>query len=602
MLLSDTECVAFLGIAVGLGYDSPALALELVDALGQPWLWRLEFARGRRDAMPDNVNALLPAEWQMPTLRPDLRNRNRERDAGRSHQRHPAQFAMTYLFLSDPGIRQAYVDRTRAAKLIDACLWVEEQPQVDKSSVAQEDFEIFEAFVNPANYANTEHQISFHPTAHMQRRAEENQVGLAHAGMTMVGLTAANALHDYAAPSNMQVADFEPIGRKFEDHLNAGRFDGDEERDARAGVVRCAGVTVTFGPQADLPASAWAANIIGDAARAQAAVNWSPNRDDGSALDERIGVATALGALLAADPDNENLRSLVLRAAARAPMNVGASVLRGLTPAWETRPRLALNLFFLLIEAALRNGDGGVPDDVVALYEAAEYDGALGPVPDVRVFSAKAMYRLERVLHAMPHTFTGAETLGVLVAIARQLLDIARSEETADDRPFRFSFAWQVGRFAADVFVALPANGYAAFRASVTDWAASLDVFREAVLGIISRHVARYEIAEGAVERFCALVEPFLSADHRGQLDRQHLASEFQEACGALVFCEPLQGVMIKADWPHAPHFAEHIGRWVGAVGGHPSTANALVAFLEHERIPPALERSWAHGRKDRQA
>ena len=581
LLLTDTECVALLGIAVGLAYDAPALAPEFVDAVGHPWLWRLESFRGRRDAMPDDVNAFLPAEWQLPTLRPDLRNRNRERDVQRSRRRHPAQFAMTYLFISDPAVRRAFVDRTRAAQLIDTCLWVEEQAHVGESPDAQEIFELFQTFVNPDNYEDTEHEVSFRPTADMQRRAEENQVGLARAGMMMVGLKAANALHDYTAPRNMQIAAFEPIGRRFEEDLNAGRFSGDEEHHAREGVVRCAGVTVTFGPQADLPASAWAANIIRDAARAQAAVNWSPDHDDGSALDERIGVATALGALLAADSDNEELRSLVLGAAARGPMNVGASVLRGLSPAWETRPRLALNAFFLLVEAALRNGDGGVPDDLVAVYEAAERDGALGSVPDVRACSATAMYRLERVLPALPNTFTGASTLEVLVAIAQQLLAIARGEETEDDRQFRFPFAWQVGRFAADVFGALPASGYAAFRASVTDWAASLDVFGEAVLGFIYRHVAMYEMAENAMERFCALSEPFLSADHRAELDRQHLASEFQKACWALVFCESIQGVIIKADWPHAARFAEHIDRWVRAVGGHPSTANALVAFLD---------------------
>jgi len=581
LLLTDTECVALLGIAVGLAYDVPALAPEFVDVVGQPWLWRLEFFRGRRDAMPDDVNTLLPAEWQLPTLRPDLERRNRERDAGRSRRRHPAQFAMTYLFLSDPAVRQAFIDRTTAVQLVDAALWVEEQTRVGESPDAQEDFEIFRAFVNPDNYGNTEDEISFRPTAHMQQRAQEQQVDLAHAGMMMVGLTAANALHDYAAPKNMQVAGFEVIGRGLEEDLNAGRFSGDEEQYAREGVVRCAGVTVTFGPQADLPASAWAANIIRIAARSQAAVNWSPDRDDGSALDERIGVATALGALLAADPDNGELRSLVLRAAAKGPVMVGASILRGLTPAWEIRPRLALNVFFLLIEAALRDGDGGVPDNLVAVYEAAERDGVLGPVPAVRVCSAMAMYRLERVLPALPDTFTGAGTLDVLVAIAQELLAIARCEETEDDRQFRFSFAWQVGRFAADVFVSLPAHGYAAFRASVTDWTVSLDVFSEAVLRIIYRHVAMYQIAENAVERFCALAEPFLRADHRKQLDRQHIASEFQKACWALVFCESLQGVIIKADWPHAARFAEHIDRWVRAVGGHPSTASALVAFLD---------------------
>jgi hypothetical protein len=581
LLLTDTECVALLGIAVGLAYDVPALSPDLVDVIGQPWLWRLEFYRVRYDTMPDNVNALLPAAWQFPTLRPDLQTRNRERDAGRFRPRHPAQLAMTYLFLSASTVRQAFLDRTGAAELVDACLWDEEQMHVGESPDTREEFEHFQAFVNPDNYERTGHMISFHRPAHMQRRAEEQQAALAHASMMTAGLMAANALHDYAAPAGMRVADFEEVGRRFEEDLNAGRVSGDDARYAREAVVRCAGVAVTFGPQADLPASAWATNVILNAARAQAALTWSADRDDGSALDERIGIATALGALVASDPNNDELRSLALQAVAKGPRNVGASVLRGVTPAWQRRPGLALNIFFLLIEAALRDGDGGVPDDVVTVYDAAVRNGTRGPVPDVRACSAMAMYRLEHVLPALPDTFMGAETLDVLVAVAQQLLTTARGEETEDDCQFPFSFAWEVGRFAANVFVALPADGYAAFRASVCDWAASLDVFAETVRGVISRHVAMYELTDNAVERFCALAEPFLSADHRARLDHHHLNSEFQKACWALVFCASLQGVMIKADWPHAARFAEHIDRWVRAVGGHPSTANALVAFID---------------------
>ncbi len=150
----------------------------------------------------------------------------------------------------------------------------------------------------------------------------------------------------------------------------------------------------------------------------------------------------------------------------------------------------------------------------------------------------------------------------MLVAIAQQLLAIARGEETEDDRQFRFSFGWQVGRFAADVFVALPTHQVRGVprRASPTGRHPPT-CFSEAVLGIIYRHVAMYEIAENAVERFRDLAEPFLRADHRAQLDRQHLASEFQKACWALAFCESLQGVIIKADWPHAARFTEHIDR-----------------------------------------
>jgi hypothetical protein len=583
LLLTDTDAIAFLGIVVALAYDAPALVSELVDVVGQPWIWRLELARANLDWTPDDMSAFLPAEFRFPTFQPELRDRNRERDAGRSRSRHPVRFSATYLFTSDDSddaLRQQFVDRAAAAQLTDACLWVEEQAHVDESVGAYEVFETFQAFTNPDNYEVAGNNVQFRPPQSMQRSPEEQQFEVVRLAMLAIGLKAANALRDYSAP-DINIADFERVGRAVEAELIADRFTGDDVRRARDAVVRFAGVTVTFGPKAQLPASDWAANIVRDAARAQAAVDWSPDREDGNALDERIGVAVTLGALLAAEPEDEELRGFVLRAAAKGPMNVGAGLLQGLTPAWVTRPHLALNVFFLLIEAALRDGNGCVPDDVVAAYAAAERAGTMGPVPDVTACSVTAMYRMERVLPALPKTFDQAETVDVLVGFAQRLLAIAQADETDEDRQFRFSFAWQVARFAANLFVALPPNGDDAFRASVTNWQASLDVFGEAVLSVIRDHIGYYEISEKVVQRFCALAEPFLDADHRGELDREHLWSSFQKACWALMFCGEFGGMILLADWPHAARFAEHIGSWVRAVGGHPSTASALVAFLD---------------------
>jgi hypothetical protein len=59
------------------------------------------------------------------------------------------------------------------------------------------------------------------------------------------------------------------------------------------------------------------------------------------------------------------------------------------------------------------------------------------------------------------------------------------------------------------------------------------------------------------------------------------LPSPFRNACWHLVFYEEFEGLMVSKDWPHAARFTEHIGRWVSTVGGHPTTAGALVAFLD---------------------
>jgi hypothetical protein len=61
----------------------------------------------------------------------------------------------------------------------------------------------------------------------------------------------------------------------------------------------------------------------------------------------RLRIATALGVLLAADSEDDELSTLVFRSAAIAAPNAGASLLCGLTPTWATRPQLPVNILLL---------------------------------------------------------------------------------------------------------------------------------------------------------------------------------------------------------------------------------------------------------------
>ncbi len=593
LLLSDTDAAAFLGIVIGLAYDAPALVPEIVDVVAQPWLWRYERMRDRLDSMPQDVNAILPAEFRMPAYRPDLHERNRARDAARTSMRSPMSFAVNYLFGDDHALRDQFIARAAEMHVTDACLWTEEQAHANDSEDARDIFAQFQSFANPEDYDVQGNQVQWRPPAALLPSPEEQRVHAIRQAMLALDLAGAAALRDYDPPEN--VAAYERVGQAAEAELAAGRFAGHDLEYARQSVLRCAAVSVTFGAEAQAPPTPWAITIIREAAQAQAASNWSIEEEGGDALDMRVSIATALGALLAADPDDDELRTLVFRSAAIAPPNAGASLLRGLTPTWATRPQLPVNILLILLEAALRDDNARLSDLEVAAYLSAERAGAAGATPSFAAPSKRAMHRISSVLKAVHATFEQPNTVDVLVPMAEGLLALLQSDDTDDDDAFSLSLTSEVARFAVDLFVALSASGHERFRAAIVNWDASPDFYGEAVLAIIHGHIGFREISDRAFERFRTMAQTFMTADHRTELERQHPSRAFQKACWALILVEDFVGVIVLERWPHAARFGEHIGQWVESVGGHPTTANALVAFLDRfaSAFPSAQLVGW---------
>ncbi len=488
------------------------------------------------------------------------------------------KFAANYLFGDNHALHDQFLARAAEMDVTDACLRAEEQAQANDSEDARDIFAQFQSFANPEDYEVTGNQVQWRPPANLLPSREEQRVHAIRQAMLAFDLAGAAALRDYEPPQN--VAAYEMVGQAAETELAAGRFTGQDLEYAQQSVPRCAAVSVTFGAQAQSPPTPWAITIIRDVAQAQATSNWSFEEEGGDALDMRVSIATALGALLAADPDDGDLRTLVFRSAAIAPPNVSASLLRGLTPAWAMRPQLPVNILLILLEAALRDGNARLSDHEVAAYLSVECAGAAGTTPSFAALSKRAMHRISSVLKAVHATFEQPNTVDFLVPIAEGLLALLQSDETDKDDAFSLSVTSEIARLAVDLLVALPASGHERFRAAIGNWDASPDFYGDAVLASIHGHIGFREISDRAFERFRAMAQPFLTADHRAELERQHLSRAFQKACLALILVSDFVGVIVLERWPHAARFAEHIGQWVEAVGGHPTTATALISFL----------------------
>lgn len=579
LLLSETEDVAFVGIVIGLAYDFPDLVPALADVVARPWLWRFEQTRSGLDDMPQDLNAFLPAEFRVPDSRPELSKRNRDRDQEREQQRTPIVFAVRYFSGSDEALRQQFEARVAEMGLVDATFWIEEAANAEGSPEAIKLFEHFRSYTNPEHYVDAGNgQVRWHPPEAIMPTPNELRTMQLRQYMSFANLKGAAALRDYAAPQDL--GPFETIGRLAQDALDAGRLEGDDERLARHAVLRCASALVTFLATRGERAAEWATRVVREAAATEEERSWSPDVDDEDALDFRISVATAVGALLAIDGDDDELRRLVFRAAGSVRAKVGASFLQGLKPAWDSRPETPANVLLILAQGAWRNfEDPPLQDEQIDQFVQADREGRLGPVPQLAAPTAIAAYRLSAAVAAAGVRFENAAAAEMIVPLAEQLMVRVREPRAAHD-----SFMWQLEREVAalcgNVFVTLPGQ-HQVFRDAFLDWKASPEFFASAVMAIVRGYLGYLEIADASVERFLELARPFVEADHSGALGRRRLSRGFRDACWALVMSEDFAGVILKATWPHAGRFRDHLDHWVAAVGGHPVTAAALVRFLD---------------------
>ena len=574
LLLGEGTSLPFLGIVVGLAYDYPDLIPHLIDLFAQPWLWRLEQQRQFVNMQPTDFNEFLPLEEHLPDYKPYLRKRNAARDAKRVGMRLPMRFALEFLFAPAASpFHNAYLQRVSEMTLTDAALTLDEVSEPERAKEARDVFDDFVWMTKAENYEHREGgTVRLRPRAVDAHTSGGLQNMVALTAMHRANLNGNNALRDYRAPDNPQ--GFEAVGKLVEELLNAGRLKGDDIVAARETVLRCACVAVTFAGEV---ASAWAVEQVCTAARAYDAKDWSPDVEDANLMDMRVSVATALGAMLVGRPDDDDVRLLVFRLANRALPDIAKGVLRGVLPLWATRPTTAAAVLSLIIEAAIRK-------DAVDLVSGADLEAAVAadrayrarPWPRLAGISRAGVHRIGNALGAMPVHIADPRAIAVLVPLVEALLAVA---DGATDDGLWLGFNGAVGRLAANIDVGI-AGGHGKFRARLADWQRTTELYSEAVAGLVRYHFGAAEI-DTAVARFDALVDPFLCADHRAQLARKHLDRDFQNACWALLMTQNFEGLLVPQGWPHVGRFAEHVGRWVTAVGGHPTNASVLLLFLE---------------------
>ena len=337
-------------------------------------------------------------------------------------------------------------------------------------------------------------------------------------------------------------------------------------------------------PHAGATPSAWAVDTVRASAVELDTQDWQPEVDDASVTDNRIGVATAAAALLAAHPEDDELRQLVFRGAAVAQPEVAKSFLRGLIPAWATQPETPANVLGILLATALLDRDKKLDKAEIDAFLEADVAGTVVAWPSLDGAADRAMHLIPLALGVMCAHYRNQRAIGIVLPLAGALVSLARRPE---DRVDALMLRNAVGNLCAALLVAIPDTTHAEFRQSISDWEPSLELYADIVAALVRGYVRSHDLSEQTVRRFDEIALVFLDADHSASLEAKHLDRDFRDACWALVMAQEFEGIMPVSDWPHASRFTEHIERWTKAVGGHPATADALVRFME--RFSPAF-------------
>jgi hypothetical protein len=598
LLLRDARCVAFLGITVGLGYDIPAVRRELVDAVARPWFWRLERARYASDQMVD-YDAFLPEEFRfLGAYKPHLHERNRSRDAQRTQQRQPILYTINYFFDGATDLRDQFLSRCAEQRRTDAALFIEEASQAERSVPAGEAFEDFQVVTNPDNYQDLGDSVLFTPPVSDGAEATLRAATLRQA-MMQYNLIGANLLREYRSQKLEHASAFQDFGEYVQREIDSGHVAGEDMELARDVRVRCAAVAVTQLPRVGVSASTWARDVIRQAARDLDIAQWEPQREASDVTDLRVSVATALGAMVAAESDDEQLRCWTIRTAGMATYEVAASVLRGLIPAWRTCPEIPMNVLVALLRVAIqfdRQTQRLAADEIEQLIRLTA-GGTASELPELgATLTRSGAFLIDVALSAMPGGYENQDAVNYLYPLALQLAERVQRQDGDEYNEGLYKLRWSLGPFCANLLISAPMDAYNQLLTVFSDWTRSLSLYGRIVRGIVG-HLRYTDTSEQTFQRFFDLAAAFLNADHRAAMQREYLSSELRDACWHLIFVQdaPQNANVLPDDWSLTSAVIGYIDRWVEAVGCHPTNTNALLAFLEprYAAFTPAAIVGW---------
>lgn len=595
LLLADNAPLPFLGIVAGLIYDFPNLLLDLAGLVAQPWFYRLEEYRYRFDQMPTAFDDVLPIEDQLPEFKSHFASRNLARDAAREQNRDPIRFfgALLFVFGGEPE-RSAFAAAAREKRLPDAALWDEEaalalaDPDDEHLSDTRKAFERFARLADPASYERVGDRMILQFPAKADDVADI-ALPLGAEQAHAMKLAANKLLRDYTPPDAPLL--YDELGQKFEAIAALGVAGPIREilQEAALHSACVATAFISFADGVGTNAAAWSFERVLQSSREYDAVDWDKHAEDASNLDMRVAVATALGGLFCARPDESEIRRIVFRLATRFELlEVLRGLLRGLIPMWEGRSTGPLSIISVMLESVvLADVDKCFVDAALADVDADECAGRSRPLPAFEGISDAAIYRIAKIIGAGPRRITDPKAIGALVALVDSLLNVS---ETGDDSPIWGSFRSALGSRAANVLASIT-DGYEAFRARIADWHRAPEVCANVIAATISMHFNEAEV-EASAARFVELTSPFLAGDHAQSLSREHLRREFRNLCWACIMVQSDVGVVVPVDSPAIDRLGDHVARWVDAVGAHPENVSALLTFLSRFRRGSAPERS----------
>lgn len=611
-VVGDSDCVATAGICLGLAMEFPAACMSAaVPFVATPGLWMMDLARSVTDQ-----GASLQIVSRTSVL---AEKANAERDS-QAHRRLSIRDLAPHMMVYGGDSIRAALDEAASRFTADLPFQYEEEKHDSEwAANLREKMENFQAECTAANYRQTvtadgREAVVFEPPAELLARSvayrERNAdytlaLKLYGWSQRMLGESGAAPGPDVLAEA---VADAQRLQRP-DDYEAPVIIDDDGEGFRLRGVAGTATTVLVRGGEWawETGTASWCRQTLLAAARTPYPPAGNDSRYALALGDEKTSAAHGLAAIAARGRADSEVRSALLTLMVDTRQRVPAAVMQGLTDVWDVDPVLCWNALALGISLAkvpFRLAYGPIPSDdeqgwragllneAVRRTEAREVSSLPG-IPDQEKDGGYLAWNLlEQLLSALPVARLARDEkaktklLGLLDDLMRwtlrQNLPHSRGNRVVEAHP---PYEWNT---SFSDWIAAVGKALAPDEVSKHILEPVRDVFDEApgltadlMKGYINHHLGfMYPPSADSVAQWKEITRWVLASEpvRRAAGDR-HMGHDLAQAVTLPVFSWEY-GECFKAEWPHAPIFADVIGEWVETIGTNAYAFACLLTTL----------------------
>lgn len=612
-VLTGSQCVAVLGICVGMGLAYPDKCLKAaLPLVSSPRVWFMDVRRSAADMIPSFA-------WDPLGRDKPIYELQAERDKRPQRSRSVRFLSMPYLFLKDHSLRVSF-EQALASFTEDLPFFYEEQRD-DPEEVAalRKEMEDFQLCSDRKNYRGQETeagiQIQFEAPEPIRERNEADLAPiLEEQRWFSIDAWAQKTMKEGKAAEWLTLEQAVAEAREFQRPNDFAAVSEQESiRDdirlqAIAGVAAAVLVTdFQWTQEQDLVG--WCCNVLLAAARLSSYRHSTNSRRTIFPSNPKVSAGLGLGALIAHRVGGIEVRKLLLQLVADPQLQVLGAVFLGLYDAWTVDEVLCWNALSLSLslgllprtfvprgyEAARAGEEAQWAHEIIQRHMQNLQDDVLPDPP--RIKRSKDVVFLwdsaSRALGAfpLPALVEKASSKARLLQLAGDLMDWTINENRpAPDDPYgdhvHGPYEWNLFflRWTASLarFLTLEEIQEYVFVPVRSSWPYAPQLTANLLYGYLEYHLAYIEPltveAQEGWREICAWVldSPELAEEARGR----YLDGDISDAVSRMLYVFYGAG-FLKSEWPHAALFLDVAEKWVKVIGFHPSAFGNLLTMLE---------------------